>query len=299
MQAYRSYVLPFALLLGLIFHSYIAALSALVPFLIFIMLFFTYSSIQIRNMRVSFFDLWLVLFQLIASIGFYFLIRPFNETIAQGVLVTILTPTATSAVVIAVMLGANLTTMGVYTLVSNLAVAFVAPLYFSLIGTGADIPFGEFFMLIFAKISPLLILPFLLAVSIKQFLPIVNKRILKFQFISFYLWAMALTIVIARVIDFIIGQKNIDIAFIIWASVISLIICIVQFSLGKFIGKRYGDKAAGGQALGQKNTILSIWMAQAFFNPLSSLVPAFYVVLQNTYNSYQLWRAESNRRKQQ
>lgn len=299
MQAYRSYVLPFALLLGLLFHSYIATLSVLVPFLIFIMLFFTYSSIQIRKMRVSFFDLWLILFQLIASIGFYFLIRPFNETIAQGVLITILTPTATSAVVIAVMLGANLTTMGVYTLLSNMAVAFFAPLYFSLISTGADIPFGEFFMLIFAKISPLLILPFLLAVSIKQFLPTFNQRILKFQFISFYLWAMALTIVIARVIDFIIGQKNIDIAFIIWASVISLIICIVQFSLGKFIGKRYGDKAAGGQALGQKNTVLSIWMAQAFFNPLSSLVPAIYVVLQNVYNSYQLWRTESIRRKQQ
>jgi BASS family bile acid:Na+ symporter len=136
------------------------------------------------------------------------------------------------------------------------------------------------------------------AILIKKFFPIVNKSILKLQFISFYLWAMALTIVIANIIHFIINQKQIDIPFMAIAIGIASVLCIIQFALGKFIGKRYGDKVSGGQSLGQKNTVLAIWMAQTFFNPFSSLIPAIYVVLQNVYNSYQLWRHDANRHKQ-
>lgn len=298
MQRYRSYVLPFAILLGLFLHSYISRIAFIVPYLIGMMLFFTYSSIQVSKMHIHRFDIWLILFQLLASIGVYLIIKPCNLTMAEGALVTILTPTATSAVVIAVLLGGNLTTMGVYTLLSNLVVAVVAPLYFSLIGTDMQIPFFESFGLIIAKIAPLLMLPFLFAIIIKKFLPTVNKGILKLQYISFYLWAMALTIVIANIIHFIIDQKQIDIPFMAIAIGIASVLCIIQFALGKFIGKRYGDKVSGGQSLGQKNTVLAIWMAQTFFNPLSSLIPAFYVVLQNVYNSYQLWKHEANRRKQ-
>ncbi|MDD3280695.1 MAG: transporter, partial [Bacteroidales bacterium] len=156
MQRYRSYVLPFAILLGLFLHSYISRIAFIVPYLIGMMLFFTYSSIQVSKMHIHRFDIWLILFQLLASIGVYLIIKPCNLTMAEGALVTILTPTATSAVVIAVLLGGNLTTMGVYTLLSNLAVAVVAPLYFSLIGTDMQIPFFESFGLIIAKIAPLL-----------------------------------------------------------------------------------------------------------------------------------------------
>lgn len=297
MQQYRSYVLPFAILVGLFFHSYIALLSDIVPVLIFLMLFFTYSSIRVSKMRISYFDIWLLLFQLMASIGFYLLLRPINNELAQGALVTILTPTATSAVVIAVMLGANLMTMGVYTLLCNLAVAFIAPLYFSFIGN-TDMVFWESFGMIFAKIAPVLILPFILAVSIKRLSPKLNTTILKFQFISFYLWAMALTIVISKIINFIISHHEISLLFMIAAGVLALIICILQFALGKHIGKRYGDKVAGGQSLGQKNTVLAIWMAQTYLNPVSSIIPAIYVILQNVYNSYQLWQKDTNRRKQ-
>ena len=44
--------------------------------------------------------------------------------------------------------------------------------------------------------------------------------------------------------------------------------------------------------MGQKNTILAIWMAQTYLNPLSSIVPAAYVLWQNLINSYQLWRKQ-------
>jgi BASS family bile acid:Na+ symporter len=152
--------------------------------------------------------------------------------------------------------------------------------------------------LIFAKIAPVLILPFILAVSIQKFSPTLNTKILKLQFISFYLWALALTVVIAKIINFILNQQGISLWFMIGAGILALIICIIQFALGKYIGNRYGDKVAGGQSLGQKNTVLAIWMSQTYLNPISSIIPAIYVILQNVYNSYQLWKQDTNHRKQ-
>ena len=60
--------------------------------------------------------------------------------------------------------------------------------------------------------------------------------------------------------------------------------------VGRLIGKKYGDIVAGVQAIGQKNTILAILMAQTFLNPLYSIVPAMDIICQNLFNSYQIWQ---------
>lgn len=43
------------------------------------------------------------------------------------------------------------------------------------------------------------------------------------------------------------------------------------------------------QGLGQKNTVLAIWMALTYLHPVSSVAPAAYVAWQNTINSAQLY----------
>ena len=73
-------------------------------------------------------------------------------------------------------------------------------------------------------------------------------------------------------------------------SIAALLLCVWQFGVGRLIGKKYGDIVSGGQSVGQKNTILAIWMAQTFLNPLASIVPAMYIIWQNLFNSYQLWQ---------
>ena len=65
--------------------------------------------------------------------------------------------------------------------------------------------------------------------------------------------------------------------------------------LCRAIGRRYGDPAAGGQSLGQKNTVLAVWMAQSFLDPISSVAPTAYIVFQNFVNSYQIWRKDRER----
>lgn len=71
----------------------------------------------------------------------------------------------------------------------------------------------------------------------------------------------------------------------------ALVICIVNFGVGRLIGgKRFGLEAS--QSLGQKNTMFMLWFSLSFLNPLVALGPVMYLVYHNTYNSYQLYRKE-------
>src|SRR5574344_1538104 len=108
MQRYKRLILPIAIVLGMFFHEQIAVLQPFLPYLIFVMLFFSFNSMNVKDMRFGMFDFWLLMFQLVASVAFYFLLRPFDEVIAQGVYVTVLAPTAAAAIAVSMILGANI-----------------------------------------------------------------------------------------------------------------------------------------------------------------------------------------------
>ena len=290
MQKYRSFILPIAIILGLFFHHYIALLTPAVPYLIFCILFLNFAALDFSKLKFSMMDVWLVLFQVVVSISCYALISPLDEVVAQGVLIGVLCPVAASVVVISCMLGANRERITTYTLVGNAMVAVVAPIYFSFIGKNVDMPFFTSLLLIFSKIFPIIVLPLIVAVITQKFMPKVNKFFVRYGFLSFYLWAMALTITIGQTIDFIFLHGKGNTHIILWLSVASLIACVVQFAFGKKVGEKYGDKVAGGQALGQRNTALAIWMSYTYLDPLASIFPATYSIWQNLYNSYQLWQ---------
>ena len=290
MKRYRSLVLPFAIVVGLLFHRYLAMARPVVPFLIFTILFLNFSSVEVRSLRVRPLHWWLLAFQLVVSLGGYLLLCPFNELLAQGVLIGVLGPVAASVVVIACMLGADRSTITTYTLVGNFGVALLAPVYFSFIGTHVTMPFGQSFLLILSKIAPTLILPLVLIIVLQLFAPKANDFIARYKGASFYLWSMALMITLGQTIDFIFLHGAGHVSEIIALSVASLVACAVQFAVGKAIGKHYGDTVSGGQGLGQRNTALAIWMSSMYLQPLAATFPAMYSIWQNLYNSYQLWR---------
>jgi BASS family bile acid:Na+ symporter len=86
-QKLKDFVLPIAILLGLLFHGFFGKLGSLVPWLVFFMLYFTLCSIDIKKIRISMLHIWVLVFQILISICVYYIIKPFDETIAQGVLV--------------------------------------------------------------------------------------------------------------------------------------------------------------------------------------------------------------------
>ena len=284
--------MPVAIVVGLLFHHYLAMVKPVVPLLIFAILFLNFSSVEVRSLRVRPMHGWLIAFQIFVSLGCYLLLHPFNELLAQGLLIGILSPVAASVVVIACLLGADRSTITTYTLVGNVGIALVAPIYFSFIGTNVTMPFWDSFLLILSKIAPTLVLPLLLIILLQLFAPKVNNFIARYQGVSFYLWAMALMITLGQTIDFIYLHGAGHIPEIVGLGVASLVVCAVQFAVGRAIGRHYGDTVSGGQGLGQRNTALAIWMSAMYLQPLASTFPALYSIWQNLYNSYQLWRKD-------
>ena len=297
MHRLRSYVLPFAIVIGLLFHQYLVYLREVTPYLIFTILLLNYVAVDIKKMKVTMLDVWIMLFQIVVSLGSYYLFKAFgaSEMVAQGVLVGVLCPVAAASVVIATILGANRETVTTYTIVGNLMVAIVAPIYFSFIGTLQDLPFLDSVWLIFRRIAPTIALPFFIAIFLQRLLPGVNAFLCRYKGLSFYLWAAALTITLGQTIDFMFLKGREEINNILILGIASIVYCAIQFAFGKWLGGKYGDRIAGGQLLGQKNSAMGIWIANTYLLPLASVFPALYSIWQNLVNSWQMWRNEHNK----
>ena len=290
MQRFRPYVLPIAIVLGLLLHKWCAIFSFLVPFIIFAILLLTFTAVDLRKLRFSMLDLWLMLFQIVVSTGGYTLITLLggSHIVAEGLLIGVLCPVASSVAVIACLLGANRETVTTYTIVGNLMVALVAPVVFSLVGDHPELDIVDSMLLMFSKIGSTLALPFFLAVLLQLLLPKANAVLARYNALGFYLWAIALLFTLGQTIDYIFLNGEGNRSSIIWLGGLSLLFCVVQFATGRWLGKKYGDVIGGGQLLGQKNTAFGIWMANTFLSPLSSVFLAFYSVFQNVWNAWQL-----------
>lgn len=288
----KSVAMPLGMVVGALLCRSVTALEAwsghmITPTLIFLMLFITFCRVRPREMRLSMLHVWLLAIQVAACVGVYLLLLPLDAVVAQGAMVCVLAPVAMAAVVIGGMLGANVATMATYSLLCNMAIALFAPVMLSWAGTGACT-----LVQILARIAPLLILPFAAA----QLCRLVWRRGAEWVGdhgqLSFYLWLVSLAVIIGRTTAFILDLRDASPATELWLAFAALVVCLVQFKTGRWLGRRYGDPAAGGQSLGQKNTVLAVWMAQSFLDPISSIAPTAYIVWQNFVNSYQIYKRD-------
>jgi BASS family bile acid:Na+ symporter len=297
MQKVRSYILPIAIVLGLLLHRFCAAFSVAVPYLIFSILLLTFTAVDVRKLKFSPMFVWILLFQIVVSISLYALLKTAGASpvVAEGVMMAALCPVASSVAVVSCMLGADRQTVTSFTIIGNLVMSVVAPAYFTLIGVHPEMTFMASFLSILRRVGVVIGLPFFIALALQLWLPKVNGFLARYKGLSFYLWSVALLFTIGQTIDFIFLHGEGHWSVIAWLGLVALLFCVVQFALGKWIGSRYGDIIAGGQLLGQKNTAMGIWMANHYLHPLTSTVLAFYAILQNLFNSWQIWRHEKRK----
>lgn len=297
MQRYKSLVLPIALAGGYFLRQICAMVSVTVPYVIFAILVLTFSGVKLSRLRPAKLDLWIALFQVIVSFCSYQLVIALtsNEVIAQGAMMCVLCPVASSVTVVASMLGADPVRTTTYTIIGNLLVAFTAPVYISLITETAGVSLLGSFILIFCKIAIVIALPFFAVLLLQKFLPGLNNRIAAYKHWSFYLWAFALFVTIGQTADFVVMRWHGDVRNVFWLGVVSLFICLIQFSAGRLIGRHYNDKIAGGQLLAQKNSAMGIWIINTFLNPIASVAMAFYSIWQNIFNSWQIYRKSKSK----
>ncbi|MCL2097351.1 MAG: transporter [Bacteroidales bacterium] len=286
----KNWILPIAIITGALMHKWVIQLSFLTPYLLFIMLLLTFCKISFKDIRFHSAHIWLLLIQLIGSITLYYALLPFGAVIAQGAMLCVLMPTATAAAIVTGLLGGSVGFLTAYALFCNLAVAVAAPVYFSLTGLSEALSFTQSVWYMSQKIFPILVLPLLLALVLRYLTPKIHKAILAVPQLTFYLWIVALIIVMGNITVELLHPNSSDYGIVAGLIIISLFLCCIQFLVGRRIGKHYGDTISAGQGLGQKNTILAIWMAHNYLHPLTAIAPAGYILWQNIINSYQLYR---------
>lgn len=239
---------------------------------------------------------------------------------AQGLMLCFIMPTATAAPIIAGKLGGSIQNLTTFTLLSNFATSLIVPAVFPLVNPLAEKAFWPAFTLILSHIAPLLLGPFLLAWALrlgyrwktqKEFvLPV------KLAVIPFYLWVCSIVVLTAVVTQTVILNFQSQVTNMLILLACSFFACLLQFGLGKYIGYKlpavskgrdYQDvlinpaaapktmagvsRITAGQAFGQKNTSLGVWMANTYLDPLASLGAAAYIIWQNLFNSVQLFVA--------
>lgn len=293
-QKLRTYALPIAMLAGFLAHDFAADIAFLTPYLLFAMLLVSYCKLDIRSLSITPMYALMLAVQFVGAWGLYFLVSLYDPVVAQGAFICLFCPTATSAPVVAAMLGGNLSLLVGYSLLCNLAVAVTAPLFFSFIGVHTELAFLDSVLIICKQVLPLLLLPLLLAVLMQRYLPRIHGAVRSRPAISFYLWVVALFIVVGKSVSFVMRQPLSSLLQEIALALLALLCCVAQFVLGRRIGAHYGDKVSGAQGLGQKNTVLAIWMALTYLHPIASIAPASYVIWQNIINSWQIMRNEKN-----
>ena len=282
--------MPLAMVVGAVLCRPLAQLEAasanmLTPLLIASMLFLTFCRIDLRQMRLKWIHLAMLAVQIVSGVVVFVAVKPLLGVVAaQGTMMCVLAPIAMAAVVIGGMLGANVATMVSYSLVCNIVTAVVVPPILHAFGNGTCT-----FVEIISRVAPTLIAPFVVAQALRYTLPRLAKWFADHSSYSFYIWLFSLVLVMGRTTAFII-DTDANILTEIELALVALILCLAQFRLGRYMGEKSGDRVAGAQSVGQKNTILAIWLSLNFLNPIASIAPTAYIVWQNFVNSYQIYR---------
>lgn len=268
-----------------------------VPCLIFILLYVTFCKIDMENLRPRAWHFWLQFIRTAISGFFVMLILAFGgvspemKLVLEGCFICFICPTAASAAVVTEKLGGSIASLTVYTLIANVVTSVIIPLFFPMVEKGSDITFLFAFLMILRRVVSVLLLPLCLALLTRRYLPGIADRIKSHKNLGFYLWSVNLSIVTGMTIHNIIAA-NVGGFTLALLLVLPLFITLIQFSIGKWVGGFYGDRVSAGQALGQKNTIVGIWLTVTFLNPVAAVAPGAYVLWQNLVNSWQLWCKE-------
>ncbi len=288
--------------------------SVLQPLLIFSMLFLTFCRIEPKDLKPHRWHWWLLLIQggsfVLLGLCGHALMKWLPEgshgwmVLVESAMLCLICPTATAAAVVTRKLGGDVAGITTYTVLINLVTAVLVPLIVPLVQPVEGVTFLMAFSMIVAKIFPLLILPCLFAWMIRYMASKLHKRFLEYPDLAFYLWAVALTLAIAVTVRSIV-HSAMEFVLLLAMAVISLVCCILQFVLGRYIGSCYRPhratsshqrgkevrKVTAGQSLGQKNTVFAIWMGYTFMTPETAIIGGLYSIWHNLYNSWQLYKA--------
>lgn len=266
------------------------------PVGLFSLLYVTFCKIKISELRPRTWHFIIQLVRVALASSMVFLISiyghdPDVKLVLEGVFICFVCPTAAAVVVIAEKLGGSVESLTVFTFIGNAVSLMIIPLLFPMVERGAEVTFMTMAMLLLRNVFVVLVVPLALALLSRRYLPAMVKRLNTYKDLGFYIWCFNLVIVTG------VTLRNITHStvsgWVMWLLLIApLGACLIHFVIGKSVGYAWGDSISAGQALGQKNTVVGIWLTLTFLNPLAAIAPGAYVIWQNLVNGWQVWYKE-------
>lgn len=307
---FRKFALPCSLVLGALGYLIFAnvpflqplgdavgpRLVELMPVVLFALLYVTFCKIEIKEMKPKAWHFVLQLIRTSLALLMVIAICLFGKNyeakvILEGAFICFICPTAAAVAVVTEKLGGSIGSLTTYTMIANIFTMIIIPSLFPMVEKGADVSFLYMSMMVFRNVTTVLVVPLLLALLSRKFLPRFVDKVKSVKDLGFYMWCFNLTILMGETLcNFL--HATVSGWILALLLIVPLVVCLVQFAIGKAVGRHWDASISAGQALGQKNTIVGIWLTLTFLNPLAAVAPGAYVVWQNLVNGWQLWYKE-------
>lgn len=307
---FRKFALPCSLVLGALGYLIFAnvpflqplgdavgpRLVELMPVVLFALLYVTFCKIEIKEMKPKTWHFVLQLIRTSLALLMVIAICLFGKNyeakvILEGAFICFICPTAAAVAVVTEKLGGSIGSLTTYTVIANIFTMIIIPSLFPMVEKGADVSFLYMSMMVFRNVTTVLVVPLLLALLSRKFLLRFVDKVKSVKDLGFYMWCFNLTILMGETLRNFL-HATVSGWILALLLIVPLAVCLVQFAIGKAVGRHWDASISAGQALGQKNTIVGIWLTLTFLNPLAAVAPGAYVVWQNLVNGWQLWYKE-------
>lgn len=251
-----------------------------------VLLFFSFLDVKVKKEIITQKHFIILVATIIIALLYFSIIKFFNESLAQTAFITAIAPTAIAAPVIISLRKGKVEFVFFSLLLNNIVITLLIPFLIPLLMNSAtNISIGKIFVPVIVTLS----VPFVLAQLTKIISPMIWKKLVEWKDMSYYLLIINVYIATSDASNYIQNELTGNIKIVIYIAIISASLCILLFSTGWIIGGK-DFRAEASQSLGQKNNAFTIWIALTFMNPITVLGPVFYVLYQNIYISWVLYR---------
>ena len=279
------------LVLGMFFPR-LSEFNFLIRPLLMAMLFMVYLQLEVRELKPRAAHWSILAANVAVGIAAYLLFRlTGNRELALAAFFIGITPTATAAPVIMNLLHGRVGFVVSGFVVTNLGVSLMlVPLIPAVTGQ-----MNLTFMLrVLRDLLLTMALPLALALAVRKVHPAAESWPKRFKMLSLSMWSVMLLVISAGASRFLRDNRGVSPWTVVGIAGVAALLCAVNFTLGHFIVPRR-FRREGSQTLGQKNTMLTLYLAQTFASPLAALGPTFYVICHNAWNSCQLFMYDRRR----
>ena len=254
-----------------------AGLSFLIRYLLMTLLFLSFLKVDKLEMPDIKLSVGIISSMIIIGSVCYFILVSINKGIAQTALIVSLTPTALASIVMLDILGGNKNHGASNVLITNIIIVVLLPfsMYFF-----KDSSFYSILKILRSTMITFFA-PYLAAYIVRRYLKCFSEFMNNIN-LGFYAWAMLMYLSVSKSVYFLKYNREYTGETIFALVLIVLVLCIINFYVGKLIGGKKHPLEIS-LALGHKNNGFGVWFSLTYLNPFIALGPATYVLFQNLY----------------